>query len=80
MPLDMSGSIGVGRVGIVGFFGCCGGGTTLALGRSSKHALPESLEQRAAHDVIDIPTSKRLRAQVRMLYVGRLHNGTQDQS
>jgi len=26
MPLDMSGSIGVGRVGIVGFFGGCGGG------------------------------------------------------
>jgi hypothetical protein len=26
MPLDMSSSIGVGRVGIASFFGCCGGG------------------------------------------------------
>ena len=26
LPLDMSSSIGVGRVGIASFFGCCGGG------------------------------------------------------
>ena len=31
MPLDMSGSIGVGRVG---FFGCCGGGV-IASGNGS---------------------------------------------
>ena len=38
---------------------------TLALGRSAKRALHRALEQREAHDVLDILTTKRQRARDR---------------
>ena len=38
---------------------------TLALGRSAKRALHRALELREAHDVLDIPTTKRQRVRYR---------------
>ena len=49
---------------------------TLALGRTRSPRCTERLEQRAAHDVFDIPTTKRQRAQV----IGGGHVGARARS